>query len=124
MNIQNKSHPLHNMDDTTFATELVLRLNRLCEDEAAKSAVLALIDSRVDVGTTLDHHEFCHVSIGGVMGPLGMMNGLAGQSTICVGFTDESRSMDKFCGFYLVSDCEGSIHHPVHSPPERAKEQF
>lgn len=109
------------MDDTTFATELVRRLNRLCDDEAAKSAVLDLLDSKVDVGTTLDHHEFCHVSIGGRMGPLGMMNGLVGRATIGARYIPEARAKDNFCGFLLVADCEDAVHVPVQSPPEWAK---
>jgi hypothetical protein len=112
------------MDDTTFATELVLRLNSLCEDNAAKSAVLDLLDSKVYVGTTLDHHKSCHVSIGGVMGPLGMMNGLVGSATIGARYIPKARAKDNFCGFILAADCEDAVHVPVQSPPEWAKEQF
>ena len=60
------------MDDLKFATELVRRLNALCEDDAAKAAVLALLDTKVEVGNSLDHHPTCSVSKGGVMGILGI----------------------------------------------------
>ena len=94
------------MDDLKFATELVRRLNALCEDDAAKAAVLALLDTKVEVGNSLDHHPTCSVSKGGVMGILGMMNGLAG-GLICAGYSDVVEPSN-FMGFYLQSNCEGS----------------
>lgn len=107
------------MNDVEFATELVLRLNKLCEDDAAKAAVLALLESKVDVGTTLDHHKSCHVSIGGRMGPLAMLNGLVGRATIGAGWTGLGEG--QFMGFYLVADCKDSVHIPVQNHPTPGK---
>ena len=103
------------MDDKEFALELVARLNKLCADGAAKSAVLLLLNAKVDVGSTMDHHPTCHVSVGGRMGPLGMMNGLVGRATICAGYR-HGISPEEFLGFYLAEDCKEATHRPVQSP--------
>ena len=119
------------MNDDDFADELIARLNRLCEDPAAKAAVLALLDTKVDVGDTLDGHPTCQVSEGGVMGPLGMLNGLTGVighgdratwGMICAGYRGKGEcKRENFLQFYRTDECEFSelqTVEPTNDPPK------
>ena len=113
------------MDDRIFANELIERLNRLCEDNAAKSAILALMDSKVDVGTTLDHHPTCQVSTDCRMGVFGLLNGLAGVighgpraqwGLICAGYESDIIEPGTFVRFYRTEEFPDVESVPTRSP--------
>ncbi len=119
------------MNDEDFADELISRLNRLCEDDKAKAAVLAWLDTKVDVGDTLDDHPTCQVSEGGFMGPLGILNGLTGVighgeratwGKICARYSGKGGcKRENFLQFCRTDDCgllELVTVEPTNDPPK------
>jgi len=116
--------------DEQFADELIRRLNKLCEDKAARAAVIALLDAKVDVGTSLDGHPSCQVSMDSRMGPLGMLNGLtgvvargrrAGDGLICASYKNSICAGD-FMGFFRTDDCEDTEALPTQNPSKEYDE--
>jgi hypothetical protein len=71
------------MTDEELADELIVRLNGLIAAPVVNDALTRLIETRIDVGDTLDAHPTIQVSSSGLLGFQGMLNGIVGAMPGC-----------------------------------------